>query len=116
MLELADGRVAAMTPAEAGGEPRLALPAFADLHLHADRAYLRGPRPARALRDAIELVAEVRAAATEDDIRARARRLLERALSHGTVRARTHVDVDRLVERRALDAVLAVRDELAGRL
>jgi cytosine/creatinine deaminase len=114
-LQIVDGAIAAIEPA-GGGEPRLALPAFADLHLHADRAYGRGPRPAQSLRDAVELVHEVRGAATEADIRTRARRLLERAVSHGTLRARSHVDVDRLVERRALNAVLAVREELAGRL
>jgi cytosine deaminase len=114
-VEVAEGRIAAISRA-ANGEPRLALPAFADLHLHADRAYLTGPRPPRSLQDAVELVHEVRAAATMEDIRGRARRLLDRALGHGTLRARSHVDVDRLVERRALDALLAVREELAGKL
>lgn len=50
------------------------------------------------------------------DIRERAGCLLRRALSHGTVRARSHVDVDDVVEWRGLEAVLAVGEELAGRL
>jgi len=111
-LEFADGRVAAVTPAAEEGE-RLALPAFADLHLHADRAYLTGPRPPRSLRDAVELVHEARGGATEEDIRRRARRLLEHAIAHGTAHARSHVDVDPLVGSRPLDALLAVRAELA---
>jgi cytosine/creatinine deaminase len=114
-LDIADGRVAAARRVEAPAE-RLALPAFADLHLHADRAYALGPRPPRSLGDAVELVSAVKRASTEDAIRERARRLLERAAAHGTVRARTHVDVDELVDERALRGVLAARDECAGRL
>jgi cytosine deaminase len=114
-LELAEGRIAALHPS---GEPvgRLALPSFADLHVHADRAFARGPRPPRSLADAIELVREVKLAATEELVRERARRLFELALAHGTLRLRTHVDVDELVEERALHGVLAAREELAGRL
>lgn len=114
-LELADGRVAAVRPS-AAGDGRLALPAFADLHLHADRAFARGPRPPRSLTDAIELVREIKLASTEDAVRERAARLFEHALEHGTLRVRTHVDVDELIEERALRGVLAARAELAGRV
>ena len=114
-LDIVDGRIATIRAID-GERPRLALPAFADLHLHADRAYAGGPRPPRSLADAVELVSEVKRASTEEAVRERALRLLERALAHGTLRARTHVDVDELVERRALRGVLAARAELAGRL
>jgi cytosine/creatinine deaminase len=114
-LAFADGRIAAIEPSTA--EPRwLALPAFADLHLHADRAYARGPRPPRSLEDAVRLVQRIRGEATEAEIEERARTVLGRAVKHGTWRARTHVDVDGLVERRPLSALLRVRDELSGRL
>jgi cytosine deaminase len=116
-LELADGTVAAVRRiADVAELPRLVLPAFADLHLHADRAYATGPRPPRSLDDAVELVSEVKRASSEDAIRRRALLLLERALAHGTVRVRTHVDVDELVEERALRGVLAARAELDGRV
>ena len=116
-LELADGKIADVrTVAASGEQPRLALPAFADLHLHADRAYAAGSRPPRSLDDAVELVSEVKRASTEDAIRQRALLVLERALAHGTLRARTHVDVDELVEERALRGVLAAREELRGRV
>ena len=114
-LEVADGEIATIRPVDAE-RPRLALPAFADPHLHADRAYAGGPRPPRSLADAVELVSEVKRTSTEDAVRERALRLLLRALGHGTLRARTHVDVDELVEERALRGVLAARAELAGRL
>src|SRR5262249_56351925 len=38
------------------------------------------------------------------------------ALSHGTLRVRTHVDVDELIGDRGLHGVLAARDSLAGRV
>jgi cytosine/creatinine deaminase len=114
-LDIADGQIATIRPVEAE-RPRLALPAFADLHVHADRAYAGGPRPPRSLADAVELVTEVKRASTEEAVRERALRLLRRALAHGTLRVRTHVDVDELVDERALRGVLAARAELAGRL
>ena len=114
-LDIADGQIATIRPVDAE-RPRLALPAFADLHVHADRAYAGGPRPPRSLADAVELVTEVKRASTEEAVRERALRLLRRALAHGTLRVRTHVDVDELVEERALRGVLAARAELAGRL
>jgi len=114
-LDIADGQIATIRPVDAE-RPRLALPAFADLHVHADRAYAGGPRPPRSLADAVELVTEVNRASTEEAIRERALQLLRRALAHGTLRVRTHVDVDELVEERALRGVLAARAELAGRL
>jgi len=114
-LDLAAGRIAAIRPVNSEAE-RLVLPAFTDPHLHADRAFASGPRPPRSLGDAVELVSEVKRASTEDAVRERALRLFGRALAHGTLRVRTHVDVDELVEERALRGVLAAREELAGRL
>jgi len=116
-LELEGGGVAAIRQVDADpGAGRLALPAFADLHVHADRAFARGPRPARSLADAIELVAEIKRASTEEIVRERALRLFRRALTHGSLRIRTHVDVDEFVEERTLRGVLAARDDVAGLL
>lgn len=114
-LELEGGLVRAIRPSESP-EGRLALPAFADLHVHADRAFARGPRPPRSLADAIALVTEIKRDCTVELVRERALQLFERALSHGSLRVRTHVDVDELVEERTMRGVLAAREELAGRL
>ena len=114
-LELSDGRVSAIRASEAAAG-RLALPAFADLHVHADRAYAHGPRPPRSLADAIELVREIKERSTEALVHERASRLLGRALAHGSLRVRTHVDVDEIVEERALHGVLAARADFAGRV
>lgn len=114
-LDLANGVVTAIRRVDAPAE-RLALPAFSDLHVHADRAFARAPRPPRSLADAIELAAEIKRASSEEDVHLRALRLFERALTHGTLRIRTHVDVDELIEERGLRGVETARAELAGRL
>ena len=114
-LGVRDGVVASLEPVDASPQ-RLALPAFADLHVHADRAFARGPRPPRSLADAIEMVREIKLASTADDVCERATRLCERSLAHGTLRVRTHVDVDELIGERGLRGVLAAREALAGRV
>jgi len=114
-LTLDGGRIVAIRPTDAEGG-HLALPAFVDLHLHADRAFAAGPRAPRSLADAAELVLDVKRISTEEAVRDRCLTLLRRALGHGTLRVRTHVDVDDLIEERGLRGVLMARDELAGRL
>ncbi len=114
LLEVADGR--SSVTRRPSSPLRLALPAFADLHVHADRAFARGPRPPRSLADAVELVAEIKRASTEEVVRERATRSLHRALAHGSLRVRTHVDVDELIGERGLRGVLAAREAVAGRV
>jgi cytosine/creatinine deaminase len=114
-LELGGDRIVGIRPGS-GDDFRLALPAFADLHMHADRAFAAGPRPPRSLKDAAELVLEVKGASSEEAVRERCLRLLSRALEHGTLRVRTHVDVDRLSDERALRGVLSARAEVSDGL
>jgi cytosine deaminase len=59
-------------------------------------------------------VAEIKRAATEEIVRERALRLFRRGLGHGSLRIRTHVDVDELIGERGLRGVTAARDALAG--
>lgn len=115
-LALEGGRVAAVTPASGPGAGLLVLPAFAEPHLHADRAYLGGQRRPASLDDAIAAVLQARAGATPEDVAERAARLLGRCSAHGVTRARTHVDVDAVVGLRALGAVRGVREALRDRL
>ncbi len=108
-VDIAGGRVRSITPSLSGDPVRLLLPAFIDLHLHADRAYAQGPRRARSLEDAVEQVEAVKRAATEEDIFERACKLFRRASAHGTTRLRTHVDIDPVVGWRPLAAVARAR-------
>ncbi|MGH7357804.1 MAG: hypothetical protein ACREJR_03200, partial [Candidatus Rokuibacteriota bacterium] len=114
-VELADGRIEGVRPAAADGGPRdgglLCLPAFADLHVHADRAFEPGPRPPRSLADAIELAEAVRATSGEEEVAERGQRLLDRALLHGSVHVRSHADTGPTIGLRAVSGLARVRAE-----
>lgn len=113
-VAVAEGRVQKITRSRSGNPERLLLPGFADLHMHADRAYARGPGGARSLEDAVEQVEAVKRAATEQDIFERACRLFRRACAHGTTRLRTHVDIDPVVGWKPLRAVARARRQFKG--
>lgn len=114
-VTLRDGLIAAMRPAKPRREASwLALPAFANLHAHADRAYaVQSFRP-RSFADALAASASARAAFSAADVETRAMRLFERSVVHGVTRLRTHTDVDPLVELRAMDGILAAKRRAAG--
>jgi cytosine deaminase len=113
-IVLADGRIAAIHPAR--GTPEwLLLPAFANMHTHAERAFSAGPAP-KSFADALRQSEEMRKSASEADFHDRAAMLFSRALAHGTLRLRSHTDIDDLVEDRALRGVVAARKAFAGRL
>jgi cytosine/creatinine deaminase len=97
---------------------RLVVPGFVDAHIHLDKAYLlpRTPSHEGTLAEAIRVTGEAKRGFTVDDIRARARRLLDRAVSLGTTAMRGHVEVDPIVGLRGIEAVLPLRAEYADRL
>ena len=116
-VTLRDGSIGAIRPAEQTGEAAwLALPGFANLHAHADRAYtVQSFRP-RSLADAVAAAAAARALFTAADVAARATRLFERSVAHGVARIRTHTDVDPVVEMRSMEGVLAAKQRMGERL
>ena len=114
-VTLRDGLVGAIRPAERADETGwLALPAFANLHAHADRAYtVQSFRP-RSFADALAAAASARAGFTAAEVEARAMRLFERSLAHGVTRIRTHTDVDPIVELRSMEGILAAKRRVAA--
>lgn len=99
------GRFAAVEPALVQGnsadgpaedlEGRLVVPGLVETHLHLDKACLSDRCPCGgALAEAIAAVARAKRAFTEEDVYARAERVLRRAIGHGTNRVRSHVEVD----------------------
>jgi cytosine deaminase len=116
-VTLSDESIGAIRPAEQTGEAAwLALPGFANLHAHADRAYtVQSFRP-RSLADAVAAAAAARALFTAADVAARATRLFERSVAHGVARIRTHTDVDPVVEMRSMEGVLAAKQRMGERL
>ncbi|HEV7600347.1 MAG TPA: amidohydrolase family protein, partial [Bradyrhizobium sp.] len=75
---------------------RLVIPGFVETHIHLDKSCISDRCACRTgtLKEAIETVAGAKLAFTEEDIYARAKRTLEKAIVQGTTRMRTHVEVD----------------------
>jgi cytosine deaminase len=101
---------------ELGG--RLVTPALVDAHIHLDKALLsdRLASTAGTLEEAIRLTGEAKRAFTVDDIRDRARRVLDRAVRAGTTAMRSHVEVDPIVGLMGMEAMLPLREEYAPAL
>ncbi|WP_127598546.1 cytosine deaminase [Nitratireductor alexandrii] len=122
-LYIRDGRFAAAperqehVSIDAAGT--LVLPGFVDMHVHLDKAYTvhRTGLPEGGLLDAVCLSVADAPNRTEDDLRARMRRSLERAYANGTVALRTHLDTPDLPqESPAWRVFVALREEFRDRL
>jgi cytosine deaminase len=101
---------------ELGG--RLVTPGLVDAHVHLDKAFLSARAPSRegTLTEAIRVTGEAKKRFTVEDIRARARQVLDLAVRSGTTAMRGHVEVDPIVEMMALEAVLPLKAEYAPAL
>ena len=100
-VRLEGAAVAAVVPAGAGepamdGAGGLLLPAFVDTHVHLDKALTRDQLAEHdgTLQGAIDSVHAAKRGYTVDDVRRRARAVIESSVLTGTTRLRTHVDVD----------------------
>ena len=105
-IAIADGRFVALAPhgqgAFSGAASQrdlgglLALPGFIETHIHLDKACIleRCPIHHGTLAEAIELTAKAKAGFTAEDIEARGARVIEKAIAQGTMRLRTHVEID----------------------
>ena len=118
-----NGRIAAIAPGlpreaaeivDAGG--CLVSPGFFETHIHLDKSGIIGRcgcEPARNPHGAMERVSNVKHTFTVEDVNARARATLERAISHGTTTMRTHCEVDPKVGLRGFQGVKALVDAYA---
>lgn len=96
----------------------LLLPAPADPHAHLDKALTAHlvSNPSGSLDGAVDAWLPFRAAQRAEDIAFRARRAARMALASGATTVRSHVDIGDGIELRGLDALVQVRDELAGEM
>jgi cytosine deaminase len=123
-LTIDAGRIVAIGPADeparevidVGG--RLVTTGLVESHIHLDKALLadRVSATTAGLEDAIRLTAEAKRRFTADDIRERARRVLDLAVAAGTTAMRSHVEVDPILGLTAMEAILPLRDEYAPAL
>jgi cytosine deaminase len=120
-IGVAEGNIAEIAPAissdapheDAGG--RLVTPGFVDTHIHLDKSCIldRCALSEGTLPEAIAQVAAAKRGFTEDDIHARGRRTLEKAIVQGTMRMRTHVEVDPRVGLKGFHAVRRLERDYA---
>jgi cytosine deaminase len=116
-----DGRIAEIathidTDARAmPADGRLAFPGFVDTHIHLDKSCImdRCRCERGTLQEAIAAVAAAKAAFTEEDVYARARRTLERAIVQGTTHMRSHVEVDPRIGLKGFDAIRKLKADYA---
>jgi cytosine/creatinine deaminase len=118
-IGIADGRIAAMGPRLAAEgisidlDGRLVSPGFVETHIHLDKSCIldRVKSDKGDLDEAIAEAAKAKRAFTPEDVHARARRTLEKAILQGTTHMRTHVEVDPGVGLRGLEGILPLIKE-----
>ncbi len=112
-IGIAAGRIAAIAPGldsdapSLAAEGRLVLPGFVETHLHLDKTCIldRCPASEGSVAEAVRLTAAAKRGFTPEDVYARGRQTLERAITWGTTRIRTHVEVDPGIGMRGFDGV-----------
>ena len=120
-IGIAGGRIAALAQNLGGEAPeqhldgRLVLAGFVETHIHLDKSCIleRCRSEQGTLKEAIAEVAAAKRAFTQDDVYARARCTLEKAILHGTMRMRTHVEVDPRVVLKGFNAIRVLKRDYA---
>jgi cytosine deaminase len=94
---------------------KLLLPAFIDGHVHLDKVLIRDELREHngTLGGAIDSIHERKRRYTADDVRARARAVIEDSVRLGTTRLRSHVDVDTIGGLVPLEGVMAAAADCA---
>lgn len=124
-IAVTDGRIAAIGPTldgpastEIDCAARVVVPGLIESHVHLDKALLdgRAAAPDDTLAGAIALTGELKRGFTAPDVAARARRVLERAIGHGTTLIRAHPDVDPIVGLLGVEVLLELREEYRDRI
>ena len=89
-----------------------------ETHIHLDKAGIIGRCRLceGTLAEAVSETARAKAAFTVEDVYARARRVAEQAITHGTNRLRTFVEIDPRAGYRSFEALLQVKRDLATAL
>ena len=114
------GRIAAIAPRlgaareEMKGGGRLVCSGFVDTHIHLDKSCILGRCEHTKKRNphlAMERVSAVKHTFTVEDVIERASGTIEKCISHGATRMRTHAEVDPKVGLRGVEGVKALIDK-----
>jgi cytosine deaminase len=114
-----NGRIVAIEPGLAAegasydADGRLVCGGFVETHIHLDKSCIIDRCEPETEREphVVKRVAAVKREFTVEDVRTRARRTLEKCISHGATRMRTHVEIDPGVGLRGFEGVQALVDE-----
>jgi cytosine deaminase len=92
---------------------RLLSPGFIETHIHLDKACImdRCRSEKGDLAEAIDEVTKSKKEFSEEDVAARASRVLEKCVSHGTTHMRTHLEVDPGIGMRGFDGVFPLIEQ-----
>ncbi|MDU6750021.1 MAG: amidohydrolase family protein, partial [Bradyrhizobium sp.] len=101
-IGISKGRIAAIAPSlQADGEARdaencLVVPGLIETHIHLDKTCILDRCTIRegTVAEAVRETAAAKRNFTAEDVYARAKQTVERCVSHGTMRMRTHVELD----------------------
>ncbi len=121
-IGIAGGRIAAIAPQlvcdapETDAEGRLVVGGLVETHIHLDKTCIldRCPASEGSVIEAVRLTAAAKRDFTAEDVYARGRRTLERCICHGTMRMRTHVELDSGIGLRGLEGVMALTRDYAA--
>ena len=94
---------------------RLLIPGFVDSHVHLDKACIssRCSCVEGTLQEAISETAKAKRAFTEDDIYARGKRTLDKAIVQGTTAIRTHIELDPRIGLKGFHAITRLKADYA---
>ncbi|WP_210106558.1 amidohydrolase family protein [Neorhizobium galegae] len=121
-IGIAEGRIACVgiSPGATGAMEedvggRLVLPGFVDTHIHLDKACLicRCLDAGGGLRGAIAAVSRLKRDFTVEDVYERGARVIEKAITQGTMYMRTHVEVDPRAGLRSFEAIQQLKRDYA---
>lgn len=122
-IAVADGRIAEIRRGIVGearetvaGGGRVVSAGFVETHIHLDKTCILGRCACETTRNphrAMERVSAVKHTFTAEDVTGRASRTLEKCISHGCTRMRTHVEVDPKVGLRGFEGVKALIERYA---
>jgi cytosine deaminase len=120
-IAIAGGRIVDIASGIATDAPaqdidgKLVVAGFVETHIHLDKSCILDRCQSRegTLAEAIAEVAAAKRAFSEDDIYQRARRTLERAILQGTMRMRTHVEVDPRIGLKGFCAIRRLKQDYA---
>ena len=120
-----EGRIAAISSGSAmtardsardiAADGRLVVAGFVETHIHLDKSCISDRCSCRtnSVQEVIAAVAAAKRDFTEQDIYARGKRTLEKAIVQGTTRMRTHVEVDPRIGMKGFNAVGRLKRDFA---